>query len=89
MDTLSKYASMKRATPMMSSCHHLEAPETGSHTYHADPAMQGTQTEGASRLLRHLAGTLYTSCFATAEYGTLQGLSRKENCQEGWEVQVW
>ena len=53
--TLSNCASINRAIPMMSSCdmsHNitLEVLETGSHTYHADPEMQGTRTQGASHL---------------------------------------
>lgn len=34
-------------------------PGTGSHMYHADPATQGIQTQGASHPLRHPAGTMY------------------------------
>ena len=59
MYTLSKHALINRAAPMRSSCHMKrimaspEVLERGSHTYHAISAMQGTQTQRASHLLRH------------------------------------
>ena len=82
MYTLSKHASINRATPMMSSCHienqsreswhHIEVLETGSHTYHTNPAMQGTQTQGSSCLLRHPAGTMYRIFLVLAHEASIQ-----------------
>jgi hypothetical protein len=44
-----------------------EVLETGCHAYPADPAMQGTQTQFVSPLLRHPAGTLYRICSVLEE----------------------
>ena len=70
MYTLSEHASVNQATRIYLTSlsheeihgitvgdHDLEVLKTGSHTYHANPAMQGTQTQCASHLLRHPAGT--------------------------------
>ena len=38
----------------------------------ANPAMQGIQTQGASHLLRHPAGTLYRFSFVLAHEASIQ-----------------
>ena len=77
--TLSKHASIKLSNTNDVILPHeenhgitLRCLKQDRHIYHANLAMQGTQTQGASHLLRHPAGTMYRICLVLAYEASMQ-----------------